>query len=177
MFQVNEKVVHPKFGACKITKTGEKLVLGKTERCLFLTPLFDNPTRLTITLPLRSVNKVGLRRPLDGGTIQRIKKLLLSRPDQETLKNQTSTPFIKEKIHSGKAIKIAEALRDLFFKNRIENGKYSNVNRRAMFRKAFQMLSAEIAISQEMTVDEAGTWITTVLKKHERFFEAEAASL
>lgn len=177
MFQVNEKVVHPKFGACKIIKSEEKIVLGKTERCLFLVPLFDNPTRLNITLPLRSVDRVGLRRPLDGETIESIKRLLLSRPDQEILKNQTSTPFIKEKIHSGKAIKIAEALRDLFFKNRVENGKYSNVNRRAMFRKAFQMLSAEIAISQEMTVEEAGTWITTVLKKHEKSFEVETLTL
>lgn len=173
MFQVHDNLIHPKFGACTVTKTTTKKILGKLEECLVLNPLFENPTRLTITIPLRSVDRVGLRRPLDRQTRQEIKKLLGSRPNEEVLKTQTSTPLIKEKIHSGEVIKIAEALRDLFFKNRVENGKYSNVNRRAMYKKAFKMLASELAISQQTSVDEAGTWISVALKTHQKLFIQE----
>jgi CarD family transcriptional regulator len=173
MFRVNEKVIHPKFGACKIAKIVEKHILGTTERCLVLVPLFENPTHLTITIPLRSVDEVGVRQPLDEETISRVKNLLLSVPDNETLKKHTSTPYVREKIHSGEVIKVAEALRDLFFKNRVENGKYSNVNRRTMYKKAFKMLSNELAISQEISVDQATAWITDNLQKHDKYFREQ----
>lgn len=166
MFHVNEKLIHPKFGACKLVKVEEKVVLEKCEECLVLIPLFDNPTNLTITVPLRSIRIIGLRRPLDSEAVKKVKELLLTKPDRNVLQTQTNTPFIKEKIHSGEVIKIAEALRDLFFKNRVENGKYSNVNRRTMFTRAFKMLATELAISLGVSIEEAGNWINSALEKH-----------
>ncbi len=170
MFQVKQKIIHPKFGACVVSKVEEKIILGQTENCFVLEPLFDNPTQLRITIPQRSAEEIGLRPPLDDDTIEIIEKLLLTQPDDDTLKNNTSTPYIREKIHSGEVIKIAEALRDLFFKNRVENGKYSNVNRRSMFKKAFKLLSAELAISRDISVDEASGWISTNLDRHKKLF-------
>lgn len=177
MFQVNDKIIHPKFGACKITESVKRQILGKLEDCFVLAPLFENPTHLSITVPLRSLDRIGLRRPLNRQTFGQIRKLLGSKPNAEVLKNQTSTPYIKEKIHSGEVVKIAEVLRDLFFKNRVENGKYSNVNRRAMYKQAFQMLANELAISKGTSVNEAGSWISVALKKHEKLFVQEAANL
>lgn len=163
MYRVGDRVIHPKFGACKIKAVEEKIILGKKQDCLILTPLFDNPNKLIITLPLVNAEKVGLRQPITEEHFEKIEVLFQKTPDSETLHSQITTQVLKEKLTSGQPGKLAEILRDLSIKMTQDGGKYANANRRSMFRRALKLLASELAISKNIPVSEAKSQLEAAL--------------
>jgi CarD family transcriptional regulator len=164
MFKVGETVIHPKFGACEVIKITIQTILGEEQKCLVLTPLFENHNNLKITLPTANTDKIGLRQPMGEETIEEIEVLLTQQVNGEEINGaQIALPMLHNKLSSGNPFKIAEVIRDLSAKIKQDGGKYDNANRRALLKQAKKRLASEMAASLEISIFEARRKIHSVL--------------
>jgi len=165
MFKVGEIVIHPKIGACQVKEIKEQVILGEKHQCLVLIPLFENHNKLKITLPIENSSKVGLRKPLTTGGVEKIKAFLSQKIDGKEINGQEiSLPVLKNKLTSGDPLKIAEVVRDLHAKIKQDGGKYANAQRRSLLKRAKERLIRELSLSMSLSVEEASIEIRSILE-------------
>lgn len=166
MFKVGQVVIHPKFGACEIRKSVTQTILGEKQKCLILTPLFENHNNLKITLPVTSVEKIGLRKPIGEETIEKI-EIILTQPiaNEEVNGDRVTLSVLRNKLSSGNPFKVVEVIRDLSIKVNQDGGKYDNPNRRALLKQAEIHLANEVAATLGISILEASRKIHSILNE------------
>lgn len=165
MFKVGETVIHPKLGACQVREITTHLILGEEQQCLVLIPLFENHNNLKITLPIKNSHQIGLRRPVTIQGVEEIKTFLSQKIDGSQINGQeVSLPSLRNKLASGDAQQIAEAIRDLHAKITQDGGKYASARRESFLEEAKQHLAREISISTGLSIKRVSIQIYSILK-------------
>jgi CarD family transcriptional regulator len=156
-FRKGDTVVHPEHGAAVIQELKEKEFLGEKRKYLVLRVVYGD---LTLSVPVDSVDQVGLRSVVSKNEVKKILKVLT---EEETSSAANWSRRFKnnlEKLHSGDPYEVAEVLRNLSIRDR-EKGLSAGEKR--MITKARQILISELAHATGKTEEDAEALIDQTL--------------
>jgi len=109
-FSVGDTIVHPQFGAGRITGVEHReLVEGFTEYFVIEIP----GKNLTMYVPMRKFDELGIRRPMSRAGMARVLEALCDRPHWLPDDHKERQRLVREKLGSGSPIQVAEVVRDL----------------------------------------------------------------
>lgn len=152
-FKKNKTIVHPRQGACIIKKVlPERIVLS---------PYFQKGSRLTIFIPKKSVEKIGLR-PLSTkkAISQALKNLNLR---TRVPKVEPSEERLKQWFGEGDLESLSRATLELY-KNIYVN-EDNRVSQKKLLKEAVNFLAEEVAAVQEMSKKKARKKILDRLRR------------
>ncbi|NLS76231.1 MAG: hypothetical protein GXY76_03125 [Chloroflexi bacterium] len=154
-FQVGAKVLHPIYGAGRITAIHEKQFRQQIDRYYVI----QVPTqRITVMVPVHKVDDVGLR-PISGAAaLQEMWHVLESKSIELCSDWKLRQSHISEKIRTGDILQIAQTIRDLTARRREQRLSQTD---RELLEKAEAFLASELAVAQDMGSEEARALIRT----------------
>jgi len=158
-FAINDKVMHPHYGAGYVRREGIKVVEGKKIKCIEIDTLFKSTK---VFVPLESIKMAGLRKPLSRNKMRAILQLLHSPKKTLPKRHRTRIQQLEEKLKSGRSEDCAAIMRDLY--ERFSEGSLSMTERR-IFEKVRNLLSSEIAIANNISLAKGKERINKELAK------------
>jgi len=159
MFEVGEAVVHPTRGAGVVIGFEEFKRHGTPRRYYKIQLLGRERTKLMI--PVQDAEERGLRHPIGQA---RLFAVLRSDPEELPSHHKSRYKAVDTKLRSGNILKVAEAIRDLAWRRRKEDGL--TVRERRVFRKAMRLVTGEISAAQGIDVEEAEAEVHSVVQKN-----------
>jgi len=145
-FTINDKVMHPHYGAGFVRREGIKVVDGKKIKCIEIDTLFKSTK---VFVPLESIKMAGLRKPLSRKKMKEILGVLHSPKKILPKRHRARIQQLEEKLKSGRSEDCAAIMRDLY--ERYTEGSLSMTERR-IFEKVRNLLSSEIAIASNISL-------------------------
>ena len=116
-FSVGQHIVHPAHGAGTIVGVQEQELVEGYQR-YYVIRFADK--RLTVRVPLRRTTELGLRRVMASTKCQEVFGVLRSLPAQLPNNFKERRQAVEKLIHSGKPLKVAEALRELSWRREMK---------------------------------------------------------
>ncbi len=156
VFQKGDAIVHPTYGAGRVLAI-QKWKVGGVERRYYSIELVNDQGMLMI--PVEQAEGAGLRLAISDS--DEIAAVLAKTPevlDDDHRKRQTE---IATKIHSGDALLVSEALRDLAWRE--HTGSLTERDTRLM-SEAEAMLAGELALNPELTLQGASQQIEQLVE-------------
>ena len=147
-FKVGDKVVYPAHGVGVIESVQSRAVGGSDHKFYNLTVL---ETGMKIMVPVTQAKTVGLRKVVDGKTIEKVYDIL--RDKDVTIGHQTWNRRYREytqKIKTGSVFEIAKVIRDLSV---LKTDKELSFGERKMLDTAQGLLVKEISIAKSRSED------------------------
>ena len=145
-FTVNDKVVHPHYGAGYVRSEGFTEVEGKKIKCIEIDTLFKSTK---VFVPVESIKIAGLRKPISRNQVKNVMAMLHSPKEILPKRHRTRIQQLEEKLKSGRTEDCAAIMRDLYEK--YSEGNLSMTERR-IFEKVRNLLSSEIAIAKNLSL-------------------------
>ncbi len=138
LFEVGDRVVHPVYGAGRITRI-EKRQEGDNASTYYVIPTEPGSTNLLV--PTDAASELGLREVVDPSVIDSVLEVLRSEPQTPPECKALNGPL--KKINWSDPHFLAELIRDLVPVERL--GKISAVQRKAL-KRAEKLLLGEICL-------------------------------
>jgi CarD family transcriptional regulator len=157
-FTVGDKVMHPNFGAGKITgETHRELVQGFEH--YFVIEVIR--TRATAYVPIRKMDELGVRSVMSRDKMVQVLETLRGEPSVLENDYKPRQANIEEKLETRRPIPIAEAIRDLSW-----HEKEHRLTKRDgdLLAKGVELLATEMALMAEAEIADAQQMIDAVLK-------------
>jgi RNA polymerase-interacting CarD/CdnL/TRCF family regulator len=145
MFSVGDTVVHPSYGAGVVTDIKTLAFLGNKANTYYSLQLLSEPGTV-VMVAVRDEEKVGLRPPIPKSELHRVWRILSSDPEVLPSDHNERYAVLKEKLHGGDALEVAEALRDLAWRR--EQKRSLTTEGKRLYELAMRFLSAEIAVAE-----------------------------
>jgi CarD family transcriptional regulator len=145
MFDIGDKAVYPGHGVGVIEAIESKTISGR-EQLFFILRIFDNG--MTIMIPTKNIDVVGLRGVIPSMEIPRVFQILKER--RISLDTQTWNRRYREymdKINTGSIFSIAEVLRDLQV---LKIQKDLSFGERKILDTAENLLVRELAVARNV---------------------------
>jgi CarD family transcriptional regulator len=158
MFAVGDKVMHPNFGAGKITgETHRELVQGFEH--YFVIEVVR--TRATAYVPIKKMEELGVRSVMSRDKMVEVLETLRTEPRVLAKDYKRRQAKIEEKLETRRPIPIAEAIRDLSW-----HEKENRLTKRDgdLLAKGVELLATEMALMAEGEIADAQQTIDAVLK-------------
>jgi CarD family transcriptional regulator len=167
MFEVGDAVVHPVRGAGIVTDIEEFQLHGSSKEYYKIDLL--SPVRTNMMVPVKRAEEQGMRRAIQPSRLDLVWCVLRARPDKLPTDHQTRQKFIKGELQSGDFFQVAEAVRDLAWKQ--QQSKLTTGDRR-MYRRGMELLAGEMAASRganpENTEDKVELRLLEIMSKRHR---------
>jgi CarD family transcriptional regulator len=144
MFQVGEAVVHPSHGPGKVADIERLLCFGKDRRYYKIKVLGE--AEMIVWVPVQEAEDKGVRCPVPKSRLSEIWQRLRAEPETLPSDHQKRYEYLREKIENGDVLQIAEALRDLCWKD--HHVRKLTINGKRLYDKGIELLSAEMALVQ-----------------------------
>ncbi len=148
LFSIGENIVHPSHGAGQIVGI-EKQELVSGFHQYYVIEFVGK--RLTIRVPERRVEDLGMRNVMSRVRYQAVLETLRSLPDQLPKNFKERRQAVAEMINSGVPKRIAEAVRDLTWRRRAAHLTKSDSE---LLGEGRERLIAEMALANECDVTE-----------------------
>lgn len=161
-FAVNDKVVHPHYGAGYVRREGIKEVDGQRIKCIEIDTLFKSTK---VFVPLESIEMAGLRKPISQRKVRTVLALLTEPREILPKRHRTRIQQLEEKLKTGRSEDCAVIMRDLY--ERYAEGSLSMTERR-IFEKVRNLLSSEIAIAKNIPLAKGKEKINKELAKQQK---------
>ncbi|MGC9333354.1 MAG: CarD family transcriptional regulator [Anaerolineae bacterium] len=148
-YAVGDKVVHPSHGPGQIISVERKELIDEAKRYYVIQiPVQD----LTVYVPWRKVDKVGVRPAMSRAKLSRVLETLRARPRHLPPDHKDRQQLVWEKLKTGHVIQIAEVVRDLVWHKELahltkKDSDYLDRGRR--------LLAAEMALVSDSDIDDA----------------------
>ena len=149
MFKVGDKAVYPAHGVGVVSAIEDRKISGTSQMCYIL-KIFDK--EMTIMIPQKNAQNVGLRSVINEEQADEIYKILKKKPipsGNAQSWNRRHREYM-EKIKTGSLFEIAEVLRDLYF---LKLEKDLSFGERKVFDTAKDLLVKELSIAREEKED------------------------
>ena len=150
-FKAGDAVFHPARGAGRVTGIKDRKRDGEKSSYYTIELLGQPGTRLMI--PTSSAKEIGLRHAMSQAKLEKVWRLLRGDPQKLPQDHKDRYAVIEEKLQTGDAFEVAEAVRDMAWRRRQE-GKLTTRGKR-IYEEAMMLLAGEIAAVQEIEVKEA----------------------
>ena len=138
-FKVGDTVVYPSHGVGRITSE-ETQIIGGSQISVFVISL--NKDKLTLRVPIKRADAVGLRQLCSRDYITRMIETLKARPKSAKGMWSKRAQEYEAKINSGDLIQIAEVVRDLHKNVEDPDRSYSE---RVIYEAALNRLAGEFS--------------------------------
>lgn len=157
MYTVGDYVVYPMHGVGQISAIQKQLILGKRKECYVLD---INSSKMKVMIPTEMAREIGIRPIIKKKDVKKVlEHLMKDEVDTEEdwkIRHQNNM----NKIKSGNIYAVAEVCRNLY--KRAKDKELSLMERR-QYESAYNLISSEIALTREITAEEAGNLISEVL--------------
>lgn len=157
MYEVGDKVVYPHHGAGTIVSREPRTVLGVEREVLTIRILHND---MTVTVPVDSAEKVGLRGVIDEETVQLVVKALTGGGTVMPKNWNRRFKHNRDKMKTGDIFELAEVVRNLSLR---DHEKGLSTGEKQMFVKAKKILASELMYAKGMEEDETAAWLDEVL--------------
>lgn len=156
-FKIGERIVYPSHGVGEIVNVDNQILAGINTKVYVIS---FSQAKMTLTVPVNRATISGLRKLVDKNDLAEIYSTLQGKAKQGNRMWSRRAQEYESKINSGKPSNIAEVVRDLY-KNVDSNRSYSEIT---IYELALERLAGELAILENITLDEAINKIVVVLK-------------
>jgi CarD family transcriptional regulator len=156
-FKIGERIVYPSHGVGEIINVDHQMIAGTSIKVYVISFPQD---KMTLKVPVNRATISGLRKLVGKNDLALIYTTLQGKPKQGNRMWSRRAQEYESKINSGKPSDIAEVVRDLY-KNVDSDRSYSE---RTIYELALYRLAGELAILENITLDEAIDKIVEVLK-------------
>jgi RNA polymerase-interacting CarD/CdnL/TRCF family regulator len=144
MFQVGDAVIYPGYGAGTVIDIEELSCLGSDKQYYSIQLLDGSKTRVWVAV--QDAKKKGIRRPIAKSKVDQIWRCLRTEPESLPSDHNERYALVREKLENGNVLHIAEALRDLSWKDLQVRSLTSEGKR--LYDKGIKLLATEIATVQ-----------------------------
>jgi len=144
MFQIGEAVVHPGHGPGKVVDI-KKLLYADNDKRYYKIKLLSEAETI-VWIPVRDAEEKGVRCPVSRARLSEIWRLLRAKPGPLPSDHKKRYAYLQEKLDHGDVLQIAEALRDLRWKD--YHVRSFTVEGKRWYDKGMKLLAAEIALVQ-----------------------------
>jgi len=157
LYKVGDKVVYPHHGAGTVIKKEKRKVLGEEREYLTIQILHND---MTVNVPTENADRVGLRKVIDGNTVEQVLKAL--RGSGTTMPKNWNRRFKhnRDKMKTGDIFELAEVVRNLSLR---DHEKGLSTGEKQMFVKAKKILVSELMYAKGMDEEEAAEWLDDIL--------------
>ncbi|MBN1580750.1 MAG: hypothetical protein JXA89_08605 [Anaerolineae bacterium] len=162
MFQVGDTVVHAHRGAAQIVDVDKLNCLGSDKEYYAIKLLNGTDTRVWV--PVQDAENGELRQPLAKKRLAQVWRVLETKPRELPSDHKERYKEIETKLNSGDPIQVAEALRDLVWKN--EAVRALTVEGRRLHQRCIDNLSSELAVAQGHSLESVKSEISAVLDEN-----------
>ena len=169
MFQIGDMVVHPGYGVGKVVDIEKLACLGSDKRYYSIRLVDDGGTQVWV--PVEEAEGRGVRHPILRSQLKKIWRALRAKPEELPSEHKKRYGIVREKVDDGDSLQIAEALRDLSWKDYHVRSLTSEGKR--LYDKAMKFLTAEIAVVQGSDREAVESEVSRVL--NENVVQREAA--
>lgn len=142
MFQIGETVIHPGYGPGRVIDIEKLVCLGSDKRYYSIKLLDGTDTRVWVAV--KDVEKVGIRHPVSSDQVDQVWFCLRSQPHDLPSDHNERYQIVRNKLETGDLVCIAEAIRDLSWKNHSVRNLTSEGKR--LYDKGIKLLATEVAV-------------------------------
>jgi CarD family transcriptional regulator len=157
LYKVGDKVVYPHHGAGTIVKKESREVLGEKREYLTIKILHND---MTVNVPSENAEVVGLRKVIDGKTVEQVLKALTGGGTAMPKNWNRRFKHNRDKIKTGDIFELAEVVRNLSLR---DHEKGLSTGEKQMFVKAKKILVSELMYAKGMDEEEAAEWLDDIL--------------
>lgn len=156
MFAAGDRVVYPLHGGAIIKDIEARTQDGVQVEYYILQMLFES---MTVSVPVSSAQKLGLRNIGDENTLAQIEAALHEIPDVSSVKSiswNKRFQMYMEKIKSGSVTEVAKIFKILMV---LEHTKKISVGERRLLHSTKQILQSEVMLIKNIDEKKAGSWL------------------
>ena len=138
IFKKGDKVAHPIFGVGNIANIEEKNILDKSEKYYILDLAIN---QMTLMIPIRKANDIGLRRIVSKKKIPEVLEILSCKMDDMEQDYKSRIKSQMEMVDSGNLKKVAQVVRNY---NRRKKTDTLSATEKSLLERAKKILTSEI---------------------------------
>ena len=156
MFAAGDRVVYPLHGGAIVKDIEERNQDGMNVKYYILQMLFES---MTVSVPVTSAEKLGLRTIGDEETLAQIEAALHEMPDVSSVKSiswNKRFQLYMDKIKSGSVTEVAKIFKILMV---LEQAKKISVGERRLLHSTKQILQSEVMLIRNVEAKEAANWL------------------
>lgn len=157
VFNVGDYVVYPMHGVGKIHVIQNQVILGKRKQCYVLE---ITSSKMKVMIPVDNAKEIGIRPIIKKKDVKKVLDLLKKESVETEEDWKIRYQNNMNKVKSGSIYSIAEVCRDLY--QRAKDKELSLMERR-LYESAYNMITNELALARNISVEEAGNLISEVL--------------
>jgi CarD family transcriptional regulator len=150
-----EAVVHPIHGAGFVKEVVERRWGGKEARYYRIELLCHPET--SVMVPARAVKERGLRRAISQTGLKRLWRVLAADPEKLPGEHKKRYEVLKDKLDTGDALRIAEAVRDMAWRQQRKGSL--NMGGQELYKQGIRFLAGEIAVVDRIDLGDAESQI------------------
>jgi CarD family transcriptional regulator len=159
LYKVGEKVVYPHHGDGTIVSRDSRQV-GDQEREYLTIKILHND--MTVTIPLDSADRVGLRKVIQEETVDQVIEVLQGDGTKMPKNWNRRFKHNRDKMKTGDIFEMAEVVRNLAQR---DQEKGLSTGEKQMFSKAKRILASELMYAKNMDEDDAREFLEEVLEE------------
>ena len=159
MFKIGQAVVHPAHGPGEVVQIKTLSTLGSGKRYYSIRLLDGSETEVWV--PVQDAQQQGLRPPINKSRVPEIWRRLRATAETLPTDHQKRYEVVREKLETGQPLSIAEAIRDLSWKDYTVRSLTSEGKR--LYDKGIRMLTTEVALVQGSEPETVETKISRIL--------------
>lgn len=160
-FETGDAVVHPVHGAGVVGSIEERQWRGNNEVYYNIKLLYPPASKLMV--PASTAGETGLRRAASKSELKKIWRVLRADPKALPADHKERYAALKDKLHTGNVIQVAEVIRDMVWRQRQE-GRLTTVGKQ-MYDNGVMLLSGEIAVVRGVSLADAEADVRAVLRE------------
>jgi CarD family transcriptional regulator len=161
MFKTGDAIVHPVRGAGVVEQIEERQWQGGKNLYYRIKLLSQPASRLMI--PIQNADIIGLRPAIPSSQLGRVWRALAKDPGYLPSDHKERYQILEDKLHCGDVIEVAEAVKDMAWRQQSEGGLTTRGKR--IYEEGLLLLSGEIAATQGINLNEAEALIKTKLNE------------
>ena len=158
---VGDTVVYAAHGVGRVVAREQRSVGGEQRECVVV----DLADGLRVTLPLAEAGE-RLRAVADDRQLEDVRRTLASQSSDRAGPWTKRVKESKAKLAEGRAVDLAELVRDGGRCERAENARLSH-GERSIYRQARELLIRELCCARGMDQEEADEWIEAQIALHD----------
>lgn len=147
-FTEGKVVIHPHHGPSTVTKVANRNIRGKRIKYVTLEAHADG---LVVAVPTDRADEIGLRRVMDKAGVEEIFEVLTDESEPHNRVWSRRFRDYTQRANSGDITVVAGLVRDLIRRNEERPISYGE---KGVLKQAFDLLSAEMSLSLERTVED-----------------------
>ncbi len=159
MFKPGDAIVHPVRGAGVVVRIEERQWRGKNDQ-YYRIQLLGQPGS-SLMIPIGAVKTIGIRRAISRSKLSRVWRVLRADPGTLPSDHKERYQLLESKLHAGDIMQVAEAVRDMAWRQQIEGNLTTRGKR--IYEEGMRLLAGEVAAAQGIDLSNAENQIRAKL--------------